>query len=460
MTYRSFAYPLALVFAGCFSSAGKGDGDGIDRQSAPLARGATHRADTDPTHPYFVQAQPGARCTFHHPGDAAGAEVVRADEDGKAYFYPPPDSWGSAVDVDCTGGSSKKHVSIDLNDRSTFQVDGALAQQTRPTSVRPALTGNLDAIPMADLLRRGYPPRPDAQRSPERYKRWVEIVSAPRVARSLKMIKALGRKAGNYVGTVTDTQEITNAWSGRAMDVYGWTGTSDADFPIKPNNNDASWYVQYDTYMTVPSQVGCARNDNCYAAAWAGMGGMEARDGLTDGSLVQSGVYVTNINGAVSETLFAEYAPNAPLLALPDSISIHPGDSIEAWGWVSSDSSCADINTNSWTPVGCFSFYNITTGEYQGAAPYDLDPPDYTVFYGWTYESIVEDQENLGGLANFGSVFFNDYTYTADGYNDDAFTDPWIYINSSDSIPSRLIAQIPSSTDDAWEYEVDWVAYR
>ncbi len=472
MYYRSFAIPTGLLIAGCYSpatSSNDSDGANAARTSSKLtasggqAAPASHAA-LDLTRPYFIQVQPKASCTFTKSGATAKGETIGADENGKVYFFPPPQTWGSRIDVQCNAGSIATHLSIDLNDASTFGIDTALsAQQRTPrTSVRPALTGDLAGMPMADILRSGYPPRPDAQRDPERYKRWVAIVSTPHVARDVQLIKALGHQAGNYVSTVVNTEEIGNAWAGRALDVNGWTAEPQyTDLPITPNENDtSSWYVQYDTYMTVPPYVDCDAHDNCYAAEWAGMGGMEPRAGITNGGLVQSGIYVTNVNGSPTQSLFVEYAPDSAWVSVPGSFALNANDNIEAWGWVSSDSSCSDINVTSWTPTGCFGFYNMTTEEYMGYYYYYVEPPSDTYFYGWTYESIVENQEALGGLANYGYVIFNDYAYGADANYHSAFTDPWIYINSSDTGPSNLISAVNSSTDDAWAYEVDWVNYR
>jgi hypothetical protein len=466
-----FAIPAALLIAGCSSpTTGSNDSNArvATQKISELAASGTNATAALKsgalTVPYFIQVQPGMHCKFSKPGPASRAESIDADENGKVHFFPPPQTWGSLIDVQCSAGSVTTRVSIDLNDPSTFSVDTDLAaqQKTPGTSVRPALTGDLAKMPMSEILHGGYPPRPDAARAPERYKKWLEIVSAPHVVRDVKMVKALGYQAGNYVSTVVDTQESFNAWAGRAFDVNGWTAEPMyTDFPIAPNENDtSSWYVQYDTYMTVPPWLDCDAHDNCYGAEWAGMGGMEPRAGVTDSSLVQSGIYFTNVNGTPSQNLFVEYAPDSPWISLPGSFAMNAGDNIEAWGWVSSDTSCSDINVTSWTPVGCFNFYNLTTAEYVGYYYYYTLPPADSKYYGWTYESIIEDQHALGAMLNYGYVVFNDYAYGADANYHNAFTDPWIYINSSDTGPSNLINVVPSTTDDEWEYEVDWVNYR
>ena len=87
------------------------------------------------------------------------------------------------------------------------------------------------------------------------------------------------------------------------------------------------------------------------------------------------------------------------------------------------------------------SVLDMTTDEYQTPAAYDLEPTetDDYVYYGWTYESIVENQENhmqrwtIGGIAagflgrlyladpqggtpNYFSVTFGTATFTLNNF--------------------------------------------
>jgi hypothetical protein len=460
MRRQLFAFTMALLFTGCLSSGGKGGGEGLDRQSAPLTQDTTQNSGVDLARPYFVQAQPGARCIFRHAGDTSGGDVIRGDENGRVYFFPPPRSSGPNLDVECTGGSARQQISINLDDASTFQVDSDIAQQPK-TSIRPPLTGNLDAIPAVEILRRGYPPRPDAKRSPERYRRWVDIVSSPRPVIGSKMITMLGRKASNYAGTYTMVENSgQNAWAGRALDVNGWTPTSDpmySDFPVQPNENDgSSFYYQYDTYIYVPPQNVSRAGSDSYAYIWAGMGGMEDRAGIKDGSLIQSGIYLQTVSGVPSISLFTEFFPGQIHTGLTNP-GINPMDWIDAWAWTASDSSCSDYSS-SWTPQACFGFYNMTTNAY--SAFYTEDFPDPAMwgnrlYYGWTFESIVENLRNFD-FPDFQDTSFNEFAHSWDGNGHDPTSDPWIYIDSSTTSASDLIAYHYGTTDDPTYYDVYW----
>lgn len=145
---------------------------------------------------------------------------------------------------------------------------------------------------------------------------------------------------------------------------------------------------------------------------------------------------------------------------MPGAFALQEEDTIEAWGWAAWDTDCDGHDLSSWTPVACFEFYNFRTGEYAGTTPYYITIPEYKLYYGWTFESMIENQGSMGGLPGFGYAIFNDYALSGgDGTYHSAFTDPWIYVNASDSVPTNLISQVNATTDDEWAYEIDWVNY-
>jgi len=377
---------------------------------------------------------------------------VKADADGRVRFFAPPKAWGSLLDVDCSG-ATEQHSTLDLADTASYRVEAAAAPGTAATSVRPALTGALESIPLPEILKQGYPPRPDPVRTPERYRRWTELVSAPRAARDVKLVKALGQRAATYSGTYDDTEDLSQPWSGRAFDAAGWTPINNPDFPISPNAN-STFYLEYDTIISVPSTA-CSTS-NCAAGEWAGMGGMEALDFITDSNLIQSGIWLRN---GSAPTLFIEYAPDAALLSIPGAFSLTAGDVLEIWGCVSSSTSCNDFDTCRTGMVACFGFYNWSSSEFASGGNYPLNPPSGTFYYGYTFESVIEKLLNKD-MINYGSLEFSDLAYGVDGNYHTIDTDPWIYMVAYSESHHQLTNLYDSPSSYESYYRNDWVNYR
>lgn len=470
---RALVAPMVFVIAGCSSSPPEEGSDG----PPPTSTGNTINGDKavtaarpdwskllDTAHPLLVQATPGARCNVHRrganpqTGNAEPSGNVSADADGKVRFFAPPKSWGAQFEVDCDG-TNTQHVSINLNDPSTYRIDEDIVNKPAEISVRPALTGDLQAIPLQDIVTQGYPPRPDAKRNPAGYEHWVSIVSSPRTVRKARFIAAPGRQAANYSGTA-DYYEVDYAhpWAGRAYDVAGWHAPTGNPVVDHGPNANSDWYIQYASYMLVPSTT-CPTNDYCEGYEWAGMGGMEGADLIGDGSLIQSGIY---LQSTASPVLFAEYAPDAPYLNVPGSFTLSAGDIIETWGWLSTSAYCDDFDVYQTGKVGCFNYYNDTTNEYYGYDyGYIIPYYDYS-YYGYTFESIFEkvaDQD----LINFDYVNFQDSAYTVDGYYHDVTTDPWIFINAfsgSNQVMGTINGDGAFHFDDYAYDEVEWANYH
>src|SRR3569623_742480 len=455
MNYR-LALPLLVLAIGCSPTENDHTFPGVNGRSSSLTQSSSQFAATQPppddldtTRPYFIRTRPGMNCHFTEPGTGAPQGTVEADADGRVYFFPPPKSWGSSLDVSCTAGATTQTFVGNLSDSSTYQVDTALAQNPASSGVRPALTDG-DSISDAEILRRGYPPRPDSIRNTDQYKRWVGIVSSPRPTRNVKFIIALGRQAGHYVSTYSNINSTSQYWSGRVFDAAGFTATTDPDFPVKPNNN-SSWYGEYRTVMRIPSTV--CTGGSCFAYVWGGMGGMETRDLLKNTTFVQSGLF---LQSGSSPVIFAEYSPYL-WLGLDVGFSLDAGDDIDTWGWIATDTDCNGVDTTRVANVACFAFYNYTTGTYATYGDYWIRKTSGLTYYGWTYESIVENKQGQS-LINYNYLFFLDLAWDASNSSHDAFSDPWILVKGG---PGHITSQPnPADTNDADEYEMDWLMYQ
>jgi hypothetical protein len=403
----------------------------------------------------FLQTEPGAECEFHPQGAASPKDGTHADiSDGRVRFFAPPTSWGSALEAACTIGSKTQHFLVNLKDPSTYELEPELFQPSG-TSVLPALTGDLLAIPAEEVLGRGYPPRPNPAANPAAYERWVSIVTTPRTIQSVKWVAALGRYGSNYVGTFTDEQTTTfGAWTGRVLAPGGWGvaepgGGTCVNCPIL---NTGTTYAEYVLTMQAPANIdNCPGGNDCTAFLWSGMGGYNDPAGANAG-LIQSGVVVQNNSAPF---LVVEYYPNGWMTAFGGP-TISPGQELLVWGWSSPNASCTGT-LNETGPVACYGFYNETTGVLTEG--WNTNKPANTTFTGATGESVAEMTGGVSYLTDFGWDLFQDYYYDYHGNYHDVTTDKWIF-NNAFSEEGRQVAQAyyPDGTDNNEPaFEVQWL---
>ena len=445
-----FALPTVFLIAGTAhaqSATAGGATASLPNSSDPI----------DFAHPMFVQAEPGAKCTIHPQGAASPHGVLTGDNvDGHIRFYAPPQSWGSQLQIDCAESSSTRQFAVNLADPTTYQSDTDALNLPAMTAVRAALTGASLALPNEQLLVRGYPPRPDPVKKPKEYQKWMDIVSTPRKILAAPFVLAPGHDAGEYWGRLNYIQDPVDGWpgwSGRAYDAADWTYTpSITNFPVSPNAPTYP-YVYYQTIMGMPyTATGC-----CQAFLWIGMGGLEANAGIGDATLIQSGIYLEQ---GYAPAIFAEYAgtpgnSNGPYFWYPP---IDLGDYLYVWGFASSDSSCDDYSATG--NYGCFLYYDTRLGYYIVASdglPIPIARPSGLNYYGYTFESIVEKEDNSDNI-DYDNVEFNDSASDSSGANHDATTDPWLFINGLDE--SHNLVNVPfdedGTTDDETYYLVWW----
>jgi hypothetical protein len=327
---------------------------GNDPTSGPSAR---HGATVEPSpglsdsDVVTLSVPPSSVCTIspeHADKDEAHRELVPVGAEGQLRFYVPSDDWGSRLQVDCTAGDVRTQRVVDLNDESTFTRKPEAEFAARPLGAQPALTGDPAALPVNELLKRGYPPRPDPARAPERYAKWLRRAALPMNVFSATPVARLGGHGGPYAGG-----GHSDRWDG-----FVQAGGFSPDLLSQGNVN----YTVYAADMFVPPGAACLPNSqSCDSLIWAGIGGYPTMfyGGSITGELIQSGI---DINGARRlQYLFIEYTPGAVWdVPLPANDTLSPGDEIQLWGWSAADMACQ--TPDSIGEHGCFSFGNVTKG--------------------------------------------------------------------------------------------------
>jgi hypothetical protein len=235
-----------------------------------------------------------------------------------------------------------------------------------------------------ELVKRGYPLRPDPQGAPEKYASWLKAVSKPARFIPPKTVRLEGRYHGPAKGTADPG--TSNNWSGYAL----YAASSPFD------------YVQGD--WNVPATVGGEAGTTTHSSYWIGLDGWGSSDVVQDG---------TNQDVSDSDGIaYASYWPwteiccQEPETAIAN-FSVNPGDEIYSVVWMGD----ADGNLNPWGGHGYFWFEDETTGQYT----YLSTQFNSGTFYGKSAEWIMERPRFSFGLPDL-----SDYYYAV-------MQDPWAY---------------------------------
>jgi hypothetical protein len=328
-------------------------------------------ASAEPPSEITIAAAPYAKCTLHAPGstDPKQSMVVYADGQGVAHIFGKKTSQAVGL-LDCElGGATVSHV-LDLGNPSTFEPLAVAPVAAPSTTIQPALT-DPNSLSDGDLMKRGYPPRPNPQRAAAAYAKWLQVVSKPMTVVHATSTIDTGMRADSVKLWKQDL------WGGLALD-----------------NKE---YAQAMGIFLVPLVGGTGVTSQ--AVWWAGLGAPGTND------LVQDGIWMkTFSNGSFSSyTLFWEYVPVNNATPYPD-VQIHPGDEILAW--VGVGDSMGNYKPGLRSYYGWFWMANLTTGY---ATPLISKwPPNDNSWSGYGADFIMERLDGIQGqpLANYGPWFW------------------------------------------------------
>jgi hypothetical protein len=235
--------------------------------------------------PASVYAGPGLTCKLYAPesGVSVGLDVD-TDDDGYARFYAVPASPNAKVKelkLNCTDSAGKPSAYIvDLTSADPFTSRPLNLANERGID-RPALSGDPLAYTQAELLKHGYGLRPDPQKSPAAYERWLKAASI-----SGRML-AGKRATSPQSHTVYTTQAPP------------WTGSILVGAPK---------YVYTEAQFNVPEAIpGGDETTYTEIAIWNGLGGFGTGSGL-----IQGGVGIRTIPGGAVYYTFREYCCGDP----------------------------------------------------------------------------------------------------------------------------------------------------
>ncbi len=228
-----------------------------------------------------MKTLPKATCVVHATSDSAAEHSIKAfaDDDGMIHFHVTPSTESEQVAhfaVDCTAAHQSVTYDLELRSNSvpTDDMPAAVAEVRAPQAtdvIRPALA-NADAVSLSgdELLKRGYPVRPDAGQAPGAFATWLKAVTKPSrfvnprqvqrpevqagvATRTGSLVNAPVGFNGNGTGSITTLTTSSN-WSGFVLE------NPDVTYDLVAGE----WYVP-----TVSGET----NAHVYSNLWIGLDG-------------------------------------------------------------------------------------------------------------------------------------------------------------------------------------------
>jgi hypothetical protein len=390
-------------------------------------------------------AGPNAQCMIRaqNAKDSEEGLPVFADDNGTTTFYvePAANATGSAKLVaSCSSGTSQiiEVEAVPGTKPLAYTQIAPDVQHRGGKHVRPALSGDPMALSSDELMRRGYPPRPDPVTSPDDYAGWLRAVSKPATQIEPKLVKMPRRYHGPV--TIENAAAGSSNWSG-----YSLVGNS-SPFDFISGN----WSVP----VTYGSQLGKA----VYSALWIGLDGYGSNNVVQDGT-GQDVFSFVNGTGPDVWIVRAYYGWKEICCQEPEvrfsNFTVNPGDQISSYVWMG-DSSGA---TNAFGNIAYFWFEDVTTGQYASVSTVFASG----VYSGNSAEWIMERptvNDSMPDLANYSSAgMSNPWAHRADNR--------WYGYTGGDEVRSQQITMFnggnPLSTVspiDNDHMQFQWLAYH
>jgi len=231
-----------------------------------------------------IRAEAGLRCKLYAEGaKVSDAVPVSTDSDGYARFYAVRAHEWSAVrrmTLDCQNEQGKaKSYAVDLGSDETF-APRPLDLSKEPGVDRPPLHGDPLSYSQRELLDRGYGLRPDPQKTPEVYQKWLAGATIRGRMLSAKRTDKIER----------------GVWAGKASPWVGSVLTGTATYDLT--------YGYFNVPPLVPGGDGTSTTETM---VWNGLGGYGTGSGL-----IQGGIYLYTNPSAAAYGTWREYCCGDP----------------------------------------------------------------------------------------------------------------------------------------------------
>ena len=157
-------------------------------------------------------------------------------------------------------------------------------------------------MPNSSLREYGLPERPDPDKQPREYARWLRHAKAQRIVPDLVKTNV---QHGPLLQRPTDSPETSQNWSGIVI--------------VDPANPFAQHTRIYADF-TVPNILPPAPAPQTYCSAWVGI------DGYGSGDVLQAGVQIVDNGGNIQAYFWTEWYPENEVQVT--NLAVKPGDSV------------------------------------------------------------------------------------------------------------------------------------
>ena len=134
--------------------------------------------------PLVIQTFPKAVCSLYGGKTDKSQKPLRLDADDagmiRVHARPGNHSGPAEVHLECRAedGSVKKYlVHVTASETASNSLDASQPEMRVQGELRPAFANEALSLSNEELQRRGYPPRPDREKTPALYAYWLKIVS-------------------------------------------------------------------------------------------------------------------------------------------------------------------------------------------------------------------------------------------------------------------------------------------
>lgn len=437
----------ALLAAACSGESGASvsgapsSGESVSASSLPGAPAQTELSGARLT-PAWAKVAPGAECSLHLAGDADPSHALHlfADDDGVVSFAADSQASSDAAQavLDCNEAGVAHPYAVDFRD-AAIRTRPAIARRADAV-IRPALSGDPRLVTQAELVKGGYPLRPDPDRSPAMYATWLRAVSTP--------TELVGR---GFVARAGVDTHYGNGASGTLKEESPWGGAE---------LNAGTSYSVVVAQWTLPSSIPSVSQGGVYTAPiWAGLDGDTDHGGSPD--VIQAGTTFEVIGIQLGKTSlvasyggvfgWAEYysptgtaAPTTPYTA---GITISIGETIMVEAYPCDSNGNANMH-------GGYAFFeveDVTTGKATTTTAGNFIKAPDNQFVGGTAEFIIEKEVNGNLLAPYGTIDIVGLAGGTDGNLHDFASDP-VLIDDSHSFNQFESATVtgPVSLQMTW----------
>jgi hypothetical protein len=323
--------------------------------------------------PIVLQTQPDAACNLHPAGVNDPAQTMRlyANAEGyvRVHVTAKQETQEVRVQLDCGAAVYPLHLRAGSSPTADMPSPQTVVPVPQGAQVLPALTEQeAKLLSDNDLIARGYPVRPDAAASPNRYVKWFDLVSRP-----ITQIPP-------HVVSRSDVTHMPRVEAGTNTTSGNWSG-------LEARGPKRSYMAVGGEWNVPPIALG-EPGLQTYSALWVGLDGdgNAAPFGTPAGhDLVQAGTEqdFTAIGsyGFANYYAWTEIVPNEA--EQPVGLSISPGDLIQVEVWI------GDGTTDPPDQNGTYGNFRIINWT-QGQSSLTRTPLDGTHFVGSEAEWIME----------------------------------------------------------------------